>query len=338
VRFPSEIGMGDESSCMGSLDIGNLRRARRGRHQWAATLAGAGAAAAVLFGILHNPATQVPHDPEASRPLERLAGYDVTPRPLQWLPPAAVVDAGPPDGWSHLVLTLHFEVGSGDADKFPRAAAEAVAALSSVFAANVQVQAGEVPGRYRLAGLGIGLAAGIDGRQTIVSGASRELLDAHLNRIARRALQEHEKHANAIRIKARSDTFAVYDNPTHLFRDGGHHPMVLRFGLLVDPRTGRLDTLVWRLDGSAAEGYTGPVGPAEWLSSGMTHRFLLHADAREFTLGLPMKETVLALPSLPPGRRQVAFPVGLRELAGLPAFTSEQAAGLERGLRDVLAE
>jgi hypothetical protein len=211
-----------------------------------------------------------------------------------------------------------------------------VAALFVCFAANVEAESAGDRGRYRLAGLGVGMATRIGTQDVIVSGATQERLGARLDFIGRRTLAQHETHMLGVLIKARSDTLAVFDNPSFLFRDGRHHPMVQRFGLLVDPETGRLDTLMWRIDGSAEEGYSGAVGPAEWLPPAMTHVFLLHADAREFTFGLP-REAILALPSLPPGRRQVALTDGLRDLAGQLSFTPEQAARLEGGLRAMLA-
>ncbi len=283
-----------------------------------------------------DPATS-PSPEELSRPLESVTGHDVNPRTLEAIAPGAVLEGGPPAGWSHLVLAAHYQVHSGDVDRLPRAAADAVASLFACFAANVEADSGGGRQRYRLAGLGVGMATRIGARDVIVSGATQERLGAHLDVIGRRTLAQHEKHMQGVLIKARSDTMAVFDNPNYLLRDGRHHPVVLRFGLLVDPGTGRLDTLLWRVDGSAEEGYRGAVGQAEWLPPGMTHHFLMHADAREFTFGLPVREAILAIPSLPPGHRQVHFPEGLRDLAGLASFTPAQAADLERGLRETLA-
>jgi hypothetical protein len=274
---------------------------------------------------------------DLSRPLESVAGHDVTPRTLAAIAPGAVLEGGPPTGWSHLVLAAHYEVHSGDVDRLPRAAADAVASLFACFAANVEAESAGGRQRYRLAGLGVGMATRIGARDVIVSGATQERLGAHLDLIGRRTLAQHEKHVQGVLIEARSDTLAVFDNPNYLLRDGRHHPVVLRFAVLVDPETGRLDTLVWLVDGSAEEGYSGAVGPAEWLPAGMAYQFLMHADAREFTLGMPVREAILAIPSLPPGRRQVLFPDGLRDLAGQPSFTPEQAARLERELRAMLA-
>jgi hypothetical protein len=270
-----------------------------------------------------------PLDPPA---LEAVTGYDVTARPVARIRPGTVVAGGPPEGWSHLVLHSRFGVSAGDVSRFPTPAAQAVAALSTVMLADV------APGPpYRLGTVARGVATTIRGRDVIVSPTTQEKLGAGLDLAARLTLERMEKHAQRTHVVARAPTMAVIDEPTFLLREGRHRPVLLRFALLVRPADGRLDALLWRIDGNARYGYEGAAGPLQWLPPSKEESCALHADAREFTLGVPHKESALALTALPGGRRlPMAGP--LRDLAGRVPLTVDQAAELERLLRAALTE
>jgi hypothetical protein len=120
-----------------------------------------------------------------------------------------------------------------------------------------------------------------------------------------------------------------------MHRDGGHHPMVLRHALLVEPRTGGLETLVWRVDGYPAMGYQEAVGPLVWLSANQVGCCRLHYTAPRFSLGL-VGPTSLAILNLPPGHTQIPIPDSLREVLGLLQLTPAQAREMERGLRNLV--
>jgi len=181
----------------------------------------------------------------------------------------------------------------------------------------------------------IGAGAGIAGKDTILSTATRGKFGADLKIVGWISLTEHEKRWPKVLIRARSNTMAVLDDPTFLDRDGGHHPVVLRYVVLVEPRTGRLETLVWRVDVDPAGEYQGAVGPMEWLAPNMMGSCLLHHAAARFALGLPEPRS-LALLSLPPGHTQIPIPDALHEVLGLFRFTPEQARKMEKGLRNLV--
>ena len=113
--------------------------------------------------------------------------------------------------------------------------------------------------------------------------------------------------------------------------------VVVRYAILIDGETGRLETLVWPLlkqrDPDAV-----PLGPAEWLPPDMVEDCILHVDTGEFILGIPVAKKAVAMSRLPKGSRTMELPEELRRLAAtVPPFTVEAARALEKQLRDLLS-
>jgi hypothetical protein len=267
-----------------------------------------------------------------------LESYDFTPQPLEGLSPGTVLDDGPPEGWSHLIIKNHYQVSSGDVDQFPQTFADAVALYFTALVAGVEAEQteGGRP-RYRLAKLGIGVGTRLHGQDRIITSRTQQQLGANLGFLERTTLVKYEERQRQnIRLKARSNTMAIIDEPTFILRDGQHCPVVLRFALLVDSLTGRAETLVWRLDGDGQGNYHGPVGPVEWLSPSKVQHYLLHTDAARFTFGLPTTEDCLAIPGLPLGQRQIALSEGVVEAASTMTLTAEQARAIEKDLTERL--
>jgi hypothetical protein len=212
-------------------------------------------------------------------------------------------------------------------------------ALFSVMVANVGAEPGDGgTARYRLAGLAHGVGTRVRGEDRIVTADTQQRLGADLDLVTRLLLGEQEKRRGSTQLKARSETLAVVDNPGFLLRAGRHCPVLVRFALLVDPSSGRLDTLVWSIPGSAEAAFGEPDGPMAWLPDGLVDEALLHVDAREFTHGLPLRASCLAMTALPRGRRQIAFSAPLRDLAGRVSLSPEAALELERQLRAALLQ
>jgi hypothetical protein len=309
----------------------------------------------ILLGVLAgvwaagvaNPERYAPAT-DASRPLAELAwdqaqvpeadddnfSVDITPQPIGLIPPGTVVGDRPPPDWSHLVLKTRFNVVAGAVDKLPSGLLDGVGAVFTALLARVEVVPGVAGPRHRLAGLATGAGTSIAGQDTILSTATRSKLRADLGFFGWMTLAHHEKRWPTILIRARSNTLAVFDDPTSLHRDGGHHPVVLRYALLVEPRTGRLETLVWRVDGDPAGGYQGAVGPLEWLPANQIGCCRLHSVS-QFPLGLAGSPS-LAILNLPTGHTQIPIPDRLREVLGLLQLTPAQARELEKGLRNLV--
>jgi hypothetical protein len=272
--------------------------------------------------------------PPVASDLPPLENYDVTPRPLESIAPGTVLSDEPPEGWSHLVIKNHYQVSTGDVDQFPKVFADAVAMYWTAITADVRADQGENNRpRYRLAKLGIGVGTRVREQDQIITSQTHQQLGVDLGFLERATLVEYEKRQRQnIRLKARSNTMAIIDEPTFFLRDGQHRPVVLRLVLLVGPSTGRLEALMWRLDGDGQGLNRGPVGPAEWLPSAMVNRYRLHTDSARFTFGLPTTEDCLAIPALPSGRRQITLPEEVLEPAGRLTLTAEQARAIEQGV------
>jgi hypothetical protein len=263
-----------------------------------------------------------------------ISSVDVTPKPVGLIPPWTIIGDLPPQGWSHLIIKTRYKVAN-KAEGLVSVVADGVACIFTSILARVEVVPGEAGPRHRLADLAVGAGAGIAGKDTILSTATRGKFGADLKIVGWISLTEHEKRWPKVLIRARSNTMAVLDDPAFLDRDGGHHPVVLRYVVLVEPRTGRLETLVWRVDVDKAGEYQGAVGPMEWLPPNMMGHCLLHYAPSRFSLGLPEPGS-LALQSLPPGHTQVPIADALHEVLGLLRFTPEQAREMEKRLRNLV--
>jgi hypothetical protein len=271
--------------------------------------------------------------------LEPLENYEATSQPLAWITPGTVLHDGIPEGWSAVLLKSHYRVAAGDADRVAAMVKEGVAALFTVIAVRTELQPNaEGAPRYRIAGLGLGVGGPVNGQEVIFSKDTHSQLGANLSVAASRSLAMHEKRLSGIRLLARSSTLAVVEYPTFGLRDGQHCRIRVRGALLVDPLTGRLDTLLWRLDEDEHGGYVGPVGAVQWLEPNLVEQAVLHADAGRFSLGglVPKGPAAFAIVSLPPGRRQVVFSPRLQQLAAEPHPTPEWARELETLLRETI--
>jgi hypothetical protein len=282
----------------------------------------------------------------AARPEERSlrASYDVTPRALGRIPAGTVIDDGPPQGWSHLVIKSRSVAKEGDASEVPKLARDLAGLLFTAIVADVRpIQRDGKPAGYRLARLAVGLGTEIAGRDTIITADTQEELGADFGFIKAAILEKSEERLKAMQLVARSNTMAVCDIPAIMLVENAHAEIVLRYALLVDARSGRLDTLVWALpaakpgqDRTARDS----LSTVEWLAPSMLEECVLHVDKREFVLGIP-SERAFAIMHPPRGKHSLDFAEllpqrELREAACSRSFTLETAAALERALHRAL--
>jgi hypothetical protein len=211
-------------------------------------------------------------------------------------------------------------------------------AVTGFTATTADVAAEDVQGvrQFRLARLGFGVGTRVRGQDMIVSPATAAQLGADLGFLGRRILAEVSQRQQEIRLVAYSSTAAIVDTPLVMPRGQGHRKVILRYVFLVDQRTGRLDTLVWRIDLDGRGSYEGAVGAIQWLPPQLMMDAVLHIDVREFHLGVP-SERAFAVTKLPQGKA-LDFPATVQEIAGRPRLTAEQARLLLAGLRERLAQ
>ena len=255
--------------------------------------------------------------------------FDVTLRRVASIPPGTVVADRAPEGWSHLVIKSRPRLSEESAKELPAVTARLATLLCTVILADVQGR----PGQFVLSHVAVGLGTEINRRDTIISSESLEKLGVKLGLLESQVLAGAEKQLALMRCTARSRTSAVIDAAGVLLRDKRHQPVVLRYVLLVDPATGRLDTLAWAFP-REAENPAEPIGPMQLLPPNKLDDCLLSIDKEAFLLGIPTS-TAFAMKEIPQGK-QIVFPPELKVLAAEPRLTARQAQQLTSALRTLL--
>ena len=120
-----------------------------------------------------------------------------------------------------------------------------------------------------------------------------------------------------------------------MVREQKHRPVILRYAILVNPKTGRLDPLLWAIAQDDRGSYQGMFGPCELLPPNKYADRGMHVDSSEFAFGL-ITENAVAMTQLHQGMRRIAFPDEVQRLAGLPRFSTQSAADLESRLRTLI--
>jgi hypothetical protein len=272
------------------------------------------------------------------QPNDRLMGvYDVTARPMALIQPGTVIGNRPPQGWSHLIIKSFPRTTAGDMDKVSNLALQMSSLLSTAFLANVEAVPGQgaSPPHYRLGAMAIGFATRIQGKDTIISPDTQRQLGADFGFIARQVLAAAYERQQDARVVARSETSAIVDTPAYMLRGTRHRPVILRYALLVDAQTGRLDTLLWLIDRDNRGGYVGPSSPMQWLPPNKIQDCEMHVDAGEFTLGVAA-EDAFAIMHIPRGVKEIPFSDDLKGLAAQPRLSAGMATAMEGKLREAL--
>jgi hypothetical protein len=292
-----------------------LQRKRRGAWLWRGPLMGLLAVAA-LGATAGRGTAGVP---------------DVRPRRIALIQPGTVIGAQAPEGWTHLLIKSQPRAAEGDVDQLSADVRE----LSGLFftALLARVEARDVRGqrRYFLATVASGLGTRIGDRDTIISPDTQEKLGANLGFLGRIALRKGYDRLQGVHVVARSESLALIDAPVMMLREGRHRPVVLRYAVVVDPPSGRLETLLWAISQDGRGMYRDILGVAEWLPPNKIEERILHVDANEFSLGLPT-ENALAMVRLYRGQKQLSFPEALKANAAKGRLTPAAAADLEAGL------
>jgi hypothetical protein len=263
------------------------------------------------------------------------SSYSVIPQRIEQIAPGTIVGEEAPKGWSHLVIKSYLRPSGGDAAKLSETTRRLASFLITVMVAGAQKVEVDGQVRYRLSRLAVGLGTRIDGQDVIISPTSQKRLGADLGFLARIVLAKANERQQENLVVAHSPTMALVDTDAALVRDGKHRPVMLRYALLLDSMTGRLDTLVWGIDCDSEGRYQGAFGPIEWLPPAKVQEVPLDVDANEFTLGIP-SPLAFALTALPRGQKQIALPEDLQVVAGQPRLTPASAAFLDKKLREVV--
>jgi len=265
---------------------------------------------------------------------------DVTPRKLASIPPGTMIDDRPPAGWSHLIVKSQPRVGEETKDAISEPLARLAGLLFTAVVADVKqdAQGASAPGNYYLAEVAIGVGTDVHGRQIVLSPQTQEELGADLGFMERRTLAGGEEQLQQMRCMARSRTMAVLDSPNVLLRGQKHRRAIFRYLILVDPATGRLDTLLWTLESPADGQAPEAVGPVQWLPPNKLQDAVLHVDTSEFTAGIVPNAMGFALVQIPQGWRTLDLPEEWKSLVSQSPLTPDSARALQERLREMLSQ
>lgn len=211
------------------------------------------------------------------------------------LEPGAEVRTGPPAGWTHRVIRSLPRLAKGDLSSLPDSARPTATLLRTVIAAEVVDSPG---GTYRLARVGVGNAIPVGDREIVTTPDGPRFVLETLGLVERVVLRTADAKLDEGQLIARTPTFALLRTPSVLAVNGRHTDVDLHYGLLVDPVTGTLSTLVWAVPaGSRA-------APAEITELSRDLSWSLTLDVRVSRRVGPIPVAwSFAMSALPPGRR-----------------------------------
>jgi hypothetical protein len=266
--------------------------------------------------------------------------YDLSAQPPEAIAPGTEVDRGPPAGWSHLVIKSLPRVKPSEVSRVPAPLGlgrdhviRQVSWMFTAFTADVVSERQGAHARHRLRAIGLGLGATVNGRDIVLTADSAERLGQPLNWIQKETLTTGYRVQQQARVVIHGPSFALLDTPV-TFRCGTKNRMVrYRYALLVDPPSGRLDVLAWRLGDAEA---CADLSRAVLLHPNTIDEAELIPDLATFsTIGIP-NELSFGVDDLPPHRLEVALPPEIAGLVAQSKFTPDDARALEAALRKLL--
>ena len=266
---------------------------------------------------------------------EPAQGAEPPGRPIARIPAGTKIPHGPPEGWTHLVFKTRQKLASGAVDQLPEFSKMLAEFLFTAMVVRV-VPTQPSPARsFRLDQVAIGVGTEIQGEDVIITSETQEKLGAGLGPFKKIILSRAEEHLGKIRQVAGSETFAVVDAPTLMFRAGRHENVVFRYCFLVHPPNGALATLVWPIAVLAEGRYGAVCGPAVLVKPNLVSAVPLHVDGKEIVAGIPSSRA-FATTRLPMGTA-FELPDAVRPLAAQHPLTADAARRLEQQFRQVVA-
>ena len=185
---------------------------------------------------------------------------------------------------------------------------------------------------HTLSKIASGYAVALKGKETIID--SQHTFGADLGFFGKRILADSEQaFEKEVAQVVQTPSLRLIDDHQLMRRGQEHVPMVLRYAVLVSPRTGRLRTAVWLLSEDRPDGRQ-VEADLQFLPDGYREKYLLSVKREGLSVLNPAPDAT-ARQTTPQGTG-VAFTPQLRQLAGLKAFTLEQVQALEQGLRDAV--
>ena len=277
--------------------------------------------------------------------------FDFGRRELARIPAGTVIgsSSGPTDRSWRLVMLAKGGDSPDPGGIAPRLAARYAATFGLALIADLQVTAdaaadpedadGEATARHSLRSLRVGICLPRGDRHVVVTPTAPAEEIGGLDFVARQVLARSDQDLGRFTRIAKHRTACLFDSPAVVRREGKHRQMVLRHLVWVNPRSGKLGSLLWLMAESESGRYRLVEDSMQALPIGFAFARQLSIDADEFILGVPSPRA-LALEDIP---RHTAVPVSARlaELAALPRFDRhrfrELTAAINTALRPLTA-
>lgn len=259
---------------------------------------------------------------------------DCTARPLDRIPPGVPMGDRPGGGWTHLVFKTRSRLAFGDVDKLHYLARSMAEFLFTAMAARVVAYRNGDALQYRLEAVGIGVGTRIGEHDVIISSDTQRQLGAGLGPLKAIVLSRAEEHLSKILRVAASERMMIVDAPSIMYLEGEHRKIVLRYLFVVNPLTGQLATIVWRIDLDEHGRYLPVTGPAVLVRPNLVATSPLHVDGGKVYWGIPSNEA-FAIVRLPPGT-PIDVPPELSRLLGQQVLTPQIAWDMEWRFRQAI--
>lgn len=268
--------------------------------------------------------------------LASVAPVDVVPREIERIPPGTVVADRAPPGWTHLVIKSNPRIADASRKDVSDLIARLATLLSSIIVADVRADPQAPPAAsFYLARVAVGLATNVGGQATVVTNESYQRVGAKFGFLEASVLAAAEEQLAKMRCLIRSPITAVVQGEGVLELDGKHHTVLVRYALLVDPRTGALQTLCWGLRPREDGRLELIDATLHWLPPALVEDCQLHVDSEQFFLGMPNR-MAFAMSQLPPGQKVLRASPALAALLAQPTYTPQSARALQAQLWQLL--
>lgn len=280
---------------------------------------------AVLWWIENPTANRPPPKDLPSNGQPGPEGVRVERCQVERIPTGTVIGDRVPDGWTHLIYHGVPALTPEDMKDAPQLATFYLKLFKYVILAKVEKR----DNSFVLKTVAVGLAASVKGEDTLID--STNTLGADLGMFGKRILVDSEKGLDTDVLQViQTPTMRVIDDRQLMLHDNEHVFQVVRYAILVSPRTGQVWTFAWLLKDQNEDRLVEK--DMQLLPESFHERYLYNVKRDRINLlGLP-REDAFARRKIPQGKG-VVFTPALRQLAGLKDFTREQARELERLLR-----
>ena len=261
---------------------------------------------------------------------------DVGLRKVPMLPPGTRVGPKLPPGWTHLGFILNRRVEKGDVEDVPKITVRMAAEFRIMGLARVvRVGSGERV-EHRLDRVGLGFTKVLDGAYQVVSSKDEDSSD-RIGFIRTQVLATYEKAVlgDELRQVVRTPTMVIFDNDAIMLDNQRHRKMVLRHAVVVAPKTGKLETLIWLVEPGPQDTYKMSRSYIWVLPRGKVTDQVINVQANRFTLlGTPKSDAFAVVDY--PNARKIKCPGALREVGATRTFDATSARQLEAQLQVLL--